>query len=217
MKTIKNLGLATAVVLALFLGFAAPAGATNLVDIQSGTLTTALGNFDLGADPLPQCPEQTSTLRFTTTAAPNNWTLSGAFGGLFELPAGSGNIYRATFTILAGSGGAWGPLAAGTNALTGVVGVRVDIRAVSVNGSPVNCVGVATCTITGAFALQAGSAYKSAGTGGVGPGLPTTVAGDLVTITATTAQPLVVSNCAPPFNSVGGTNASLTNLQAVIL
>jgi hypothetical protein len=218
MRTTRKLGLAAAVLVSLVIGFSAPAGAAG-AEVVSGTLTTVLGDFDLtpGSQGPGPCPDKADTLTFTTTAG-GTWQVAGTFSGQFQFPAGSGNWYQADFTMLAGSQGNWGG-AAPTQTLTGNLIVRVDLYLEKLASDPTaNCTkSNLRCRITGAFALTAASTYKSAGAGGVGPGLPTTTAGDLATITANTFAPLQVANCTAPWNGVAGTAASLTNAQFKVL
>jgi hypothetical protein len=211
--------------LTLFAGFATPAGAVG-AEVVSGTLTTALGDFDLtpGSQGEPPCPDKADNVAFQKTKTNNGpppsgtWTVAGFFSGQFQFPAGSGNWYQADFTFLAGSNGTWG-LAPPTQALAGNVVLRLDIYLEKLASDPTaNCTkSNLRCRITGAFALTAASTYKSAGAGGVGPGLPTTTAGDLLTITANTFAPLQVASCTAPWNGVAGTNAQLTNVQLRIM
>jgi hypothetical protein len=213
MNATKKLGLAAATVLALFIGFAAPAGASSRVEVTGGSLNTVLGAFDLtpGSQGVVPCPEKADTLTFTTTAT--NWTLANAFSGQFQFPAGSGNWYQADFTVLPGSGGTWSGTAP-SQPLAGTIGIQVRIYQLQLSGGPLTCAKTnLRCIITGAFTLAASSAYQ-AGTGA--PGLPTTTTGDQGVINATSA-PLVTSSCSPPWNGVGGTVATLAGLQATVL
>jgi hypothetical protein len=210
MKTSKKLGLGVAMVVALFIGFATPAaaGGPYPLGVTSGTLTTTIGDFNLapGSSGTPPCPEKAGTLALTTAASPNTWSVTGAFNGRFQFPAGSGNWYQADFTMLPGSGGSW----SGTSspyALTGSVGIQVRIYQLQLAGGPVNCAKTnLRCIITAAFSV----------TGSFTGTLPTAAVGDTAVISGTTAAPLVTSSCSPPWNSVGGTNATLTSLTMAL-
>lgn len=218
MRATKRVGLAAVVVVALIVGFAAPASAVP-VDVVSGRLTTVLANFDLtpGSQGTPPCPEKPNTLD-ATTSANGTWGLTGGFSGQFQLPAGSGNWYQADFTIVGVANATWTGTAP-TQVLNGTLVIQVAIYRLQQAGGPLNCAKTdLRCRVTGAITLNAPqnppqptSTYKS-----LGSGLPATIPGDLVTLSGT-GPVQVKSPCTPPFSALGGTQVQLKDLQAVVL
>jgi hypothetical protein len=215
MRLLTKLALLATLVLATIAGTATPASATSSVEVTSGTITTVLGNIDLtpgSQGPMP-CPEKSSRWQFTTTTAPDRWTLSGSFSRQFEFPAGSGNWYQVDRTVLPGPGGAWSGMAP-TQALTGAIGIQTRYYQLQLAGGPLNCAKTnLRCILTGAFTVAATSTYKAAPGA---PGLPVTTSSDSATIDATSG-PMVTSSCTPPWNGWGGTTMTLTNLQLTVL
>jgi hypothetical protein len=209
MKTTKKLGFAAAIVVAMFIGFAAPAAATDRpIKVTSGTLDTFLGSFDLapGSQGTPPCPEKVSTLKLTTSAN-GTWSTLGSYAGQFQFPAGSGTWYQADFTMLAGSGGTWsgaGPV----HPVTGTLGIQVRITRIGSASSP-NCAKTdLRCIITGLFAVT--GTYS-----GASP-LPTTTTNDTILFNGNTVTPLTTSSCTIPWIFVGGTNATLNNVTMTV-
>lgn len=210
MNATKKFGLAATVVVALLIGFAAPASATDHpAQITSGMLNTFLGSFDLapGSQGTPPCPPKANTLRLTTEAD-GTWSVSGGYAGQFQFPAGSGTWYQADFTMLAGSAGTWtgpGP----THPVAGTLAIQVRITRIGSATSP-NCAKTdLRCIITGIFGVT--GTYN-----GASP-LPTTTVGDTVSLNGSTSVPLQTSSCTIPWVFVGGTNATLTNVTMTLV
>jgi hypothetical protein len=211
----KRLAVVATAVVALIVGFAAPAGASRPLEIASGTWTTVISLFDIDLTPGSQGPkpcgdDKPDTLAFTTTAT--SWTLTGGFSRQRQMPAGSGNWYQYDFTVLFGTG-TWAGVAP-TQTLAGNVIINIRITLITANGSPINCAKTnQVCTMNSNQILRNTpplSTYKAVS----GPGLPTTLIGDRVTLLTTGT--IVVGSCSPPFNAVGGSTASFDDLQAVV-
>jgi hypothetical protein len=210
MISTKKIGLAATILVALFIGFATPAAASDRpIQVTSGMLNTFLGSFDLtpGSQGTPPCPPKTSTLRLTTNAN-GTWSVGGSYAGQFQFPAGSGTWYQADFTMLAGSGGTWtgaGP----THPVAGTIAIQVRITRIGSATSP-NCTkSDLRCIITGVFAVTGTYA-------GAAP-LPTTTVGDTISFNGNTTSPLQTSSCTIPWSFVGGTNATLTNVTMTLI
>lgn len=211
----KKLGVVATAVLALIVGFAAPAGASRPLEIASGSWTTIISLFDIDLTPGSQGPkpcgdDKPATLTFTTTAT--SWTLQGGFSRQRQMPAGSSNWYQYDFTVLFGAG-TWAGVAP-TQTLAGNVVINLRITLITANGSPVNCTKTnQVCTMNSNQILRNTpplSTYK----GVSGSGLPTTLIGDQVTLLTTGT--IVVGSCSPPFNALGSSTASFDDLQVVV-
>jgi hypothetical protein len=216
MKISTKVLLAVALVIMSVAGFATPASATSPVEVTGGTQMTVLYPFvnlplfsDQGALP---CPAKPSTLQLTTTTGPDRWTLSGGASVQFQHPPGSGNWFQIDRTIFPGSGGAWAGTAP-TQALTGVIGMQIQVYQLQPVGGPLTCAKTnLRCIITAAYTLAATSTYKAAPGS---PGLPSTTTSDSATVDAASG-PTVTSSCAPPWNSIGATTTTLNNLQLTV-
>jgi hypothetical protein len=205
MNAPKKIALATTLIVALVVGLAPPTAATDQpVETTSGTLMTVVGNFDLAPSGAPTpCPDKESDRVFTTSAN-GTWSLAGSRSIQYQLPPGSGNWYQADRTVLFNSGTTWSGTAP-TQSLAGTLVIQQRIYQLQLSGGPLNCEkNNLMCIINGVFTIDpVTSTYRAI----AGPGLPATAPGDEVFINA--SGPLVVSSCRPPWNSVGGTTATL--------
>jgi hypothetical protein len=205
-----SLTFAAAAVVALLLALSTPAGANGPfpIEVVGGSLTTAVGTFDLagGAYGEPPCEPKPTTLAmsFDGTASSGTWTIGGTRS--LQIKMGSTtNWFQADVTYLTGSGGTYAGVGSPppTATLSGIMGIRIDIHYIGDESDP-NCVKSLACRITGAFTVTSGD-Y----TGNALPNPQPADTLDLSSSTAATGLPLQVQNCMPPFNALHGTNATL--------
>jgi hypothetical protein len=208
MRATKSLGPVAILVVAIIVGFAAPAGASKPTVVTAGLLNTVLGTFDLtpGSQGSEPCPEKTSTLKFTTTAG-GGWSAGGSFARQFQFPSGSGIWFQIDFTFLLGSGGTWsgtGP----TYPLTGVLAISKRVTFIGSASNP-------DCTKTNVMCQAINGVFAVTGT--YTGTLPATRSGDQITFNGSTIIPLQTgSPCGPPWVAAGGTNATLSPLSMTI-
>lgn len=230
MRATRKIVAAVSTVVALLLALAAPAAAdTRNADVGGGTLVTAGGSFSLAPGGTVPCPQKPSTLGVTTAgnAITGTWSVGGTFSRQIQVPAGSGSWYQVDFTVTQAAAGGYTISSVGpptwTYGLTGQLIVQMDVHSIGTVGQPgfPSCAKSLYCRIIGGFGITQGTYRGSVAlpTLTVAPAAPSLL-GRLVLDASTTAfgSPLVVQLCPnPPFNALGGTNASLAALEIRIL